>query len=130
MDVVKTREVKVVEKGTFKGRKYWITEHNLGSYPHFPALQSKWYCGYVEYEPTCEHDSKDFDVFGGITFVGKINSLGFDDQNINVIGFDTAHYNGEAMGLKATKEEVISLIDQMNSLKFDEGTDNNGENNN
>ena len=106
--------IELVMKGTYKGRIFWITKHEIKEYPELDLIPHKWYCGYVEYEPTVEHDSEDFDVFGGITFVGNLSQL---NSNVAVIGFDTAHVNGERMTANDVREECFNLIEQIESLK-------------
>ena len=107
----------LVMKNTYKGRTFWITKHETEEYPKLELLPHKWYCGYIEYEPAAEHDSEDFDVFGGITFVGNLSQLDGFNSNVTVIGFDTAHINGEKMTANDVREECFNLIDQIESLK-------------
>ena len=109
--------IELVMKGTYEGRGFWITKHEIEELPELSLLPHKWYCGYVEYDPTTEHDSEDFDVFGGITFVGKLNQLNDFNDNTEVIGFDTAHFRGEEMTANDVREECFNLIEQIKSLK-------------
>lgn len=109
--------IELVMKGTYKGRTFWITKHEIEELPELNLIPHEWYCGYVEYEPTVKHDSEDFDVFGGITFVGNLSQLNGFNSNVAVIGFDTAHVNGERMTANDVRKECFSLIEQIESLK-------------
>lgn len=109
--------IELVMKGTYKGRTFWITKHEVKEHPELDLIPHEWYCGYVEYEPTIKHDSEDFDVFGGITFVGNLSQLDGFNSNVAVIGFDTAHVNGEEMTANNVQEECFKLIEQIESLK-------------
>ncbi|WP_283602115.1 zinc-ribbon domain-containing protein [Ligilactobacillus aviarius] len=109
--------IELVMKGTYKGRTFWITKHEIEELPELNLIPHEWYCGYVEYEPTVKHDSEDFDVFGGITFVGNLSQLDGFNSSVAVIGFDTAHINGEKMTANDVREECFNLIGQIESLK-------------
>ena len=111
--------IELVMKDTYKGRTFWITKHELKEHSELDLIPHKWYCGYVEYEPIAEHDSEDFDVFGGITFVGNLDQLETFDESIEVIGFDTAHFRGEEMTVNDVRKECFSLIEQIESLKME-----------
>ena len=111
--------IELVMKGTYKGRNFWITKHEIEELPELNLIPHEWYCGYVEYEPTVKHDSEDFDVFGGITFAGNLSQLDGFNSNVAVIGFDTAHVNGERMTANDVREECFDLIEQIESLKME-----------
>lgn len=107
----------LIMKGTYRGRTFWITKHEIEVAPELNSIPHERYCGYVEYEPTIKHDSEDFDVFGGITFVGNLSQLDGFNINVEAIGFDTAHFNGEKMTANDVREECFNLIEQIESLK-------------
>ena len=54
-----------------------------------------------------------------LAFMGKDNAWHFfgKDDNEAVIGFDTAHVNGERMTANDVREECFNLIEQIESLK-------------
>lgn len=107
--IYKERCYEILDQGEYKGRKYFIISY--GTYP----------CAYIENKEnyTC-NDLKNLNVHGGISFEGS-------KENTNVIGWDYGHccdfvsdapnLGGKQWTTREIKEEVFSVIDQLENMK-------------